>query len=98
MPNECAPSRVSWKFLLAALCICLTACGQRLTRPCPPPSPPAVDCALGLAPEIPAAPQDWMREGPAWAVQMLAVLTAERELRAGERECIEALRTRGVIR
>lgn len=39
-----------------------------------------------------------MREGPAWAVQMLAVLTAERELRAGERECIEALRTRGVIR
>jgi len=43
-------------------------------------------------------PADWMRDGPAWAADVLAVLTAERELRAGERECMEALRARGVIR
>ncbi len=43
-------------------------------------------------------PADWMREGPAWAVQVLAVLTAERDGRAAERGCIEDLRARGVIR
>lgn len=47
---------------------------------------------------VPDWPDDWLADGPAFAIQVLGILTEERRLEAVERECLEGLRREGVIR
>ena len=68
----------------------------------PPPTPLEVRCEEGATPDVPPAPlgsvAEWVARGPEWAAGVLAILTEERILRAGERDCLARLRARGVIR
>src|SRR5690606_31367262 len=104
-PRRWPPSRESAMSPARSLCLlialslsCLPACTQRAVRPSNAPAPPVVACEQGLTPDVPDWPEDWLRDGPPWAVQVLGVLTEERRLRAVERRCLADLRERVVIR
>ena len=90
-------SHVPSRSLLAALCICLTACTASLPPLSTPPMPPPVHCEQGPTPSVPAPPVDWLRDGPAWAAQVLRLLERERLLRTREHGCLRALRAEGII-
>ena len=87
----------SW-FLPAALSVCLTSCATKAVRPSSAPEPPEVRCEQGATPDVEAWPEDWLRDGPPWAIGVLGLLTEERRLRAIERGCLRELREAGVIR
>lgn len=88
--------------LMAALLLCLTACGENL-KPQPPPSlppeVPRVDCEKGWAddPKPPPRafdPVTWS----AWARTVLGGWELDRKLRREERQCVRDLKGKGVIR
>lgn len=89
--------------LMAALLICLSACGKSLTthvRPQSPPAPPRVDCELQLGDQsIKPNPSTtdqvlWTK----WVNYIYGLITSERQDRAYERQCVQDLKKKGVIR
>ena len=67
-------------------------------RPSSAPAAPEVRCEQGPTPDPGDWPEDWLRDGPPWAVGVLGILTEERRLRAEEHRCLRELREAGVIR
>lgn len=55
-------------------------------------------CLLPATPDLPDWPDDWLRDGPPFAIELLGILEEERVLRAAEHECIHRLRAAGLIR
>lgn len=97
--NECAPfgARKWSKSLLSAglLSLCLTACATKAVKPSPPP---AIACDQPRTAHVPDWPDDWLRDGPEFAIRVLGILTEERQLERIERDCLDQLRREGVIR
>jgi len=60
--------------------------------------PPRVDCQQQATPDVPAWPVLWFLDGPAFTIEVLGLLTQERELRGVEQECVGRLKAKGVIR
>jgi hypothetical protein len=67
-------------------------------RPSKEPEPPEIHCEQSATPEPPPWPDDWMRQGPPWAVKVLGILEEERKLRAKEHGCLADHRKAGNIR
>lgn len=67
-------------------------------RPSSAPTPPTVHCEQGSTEDVPAWPENWLLDGPAWGIAALGILTEERLLRADEHKCLADLRAKGVIR
>ena len=63
-----------------------------------PSPPPEVQCEQARTAEIPDWPDDWLADGPEFAIRLLGIITEERRLERVERECLDALRKEGVIR
>lgn len=84
--------------LQAALLAFLTACGARAVRPSSAPEPPPVHCEQGPTPDLEPWPDNWLVDGPPWAIGVLGLLTEERQLRADEHRCLADLRKRGIIK
>lgn len=87
---KCAP------FLL--LLACLTGCATKAARPSIVQEPPKVECEQAATPDGPDWPDDWMRDGPAFAIAWLGILTEERRLRGVEHACLADHRKAGTIR
>ena len=83
-------------FLIGSLVTCTSSCDRTIKPEILPP--PQVDCIQGSTAQAPAWPQDWLRDGPAFAITILGLLTEERGLRGKEHACIGDLKKRGVIR
>jgi len=47
---------------------------------------------------VPDWPEDWLSDGPEFAIRVLGILTEERRLEGIERDCLDQLRREGVIR
>jgi len=63
------------------------------------PEPPDVtQCRQGRTDTAPPAPRDWLRDGPAWAIAVLAILQDERQLRAREHGCVDRMKGEGIVR
>ena len=90
--------RAPFWFLLVALLACLAACQTKVTRPSPLLEPPTIDCQEGETPDGPDWPDDWLRDGPAFAIAWLGIATEERRLRAIEHGCLDRHRKEGAIR
>lgn len=69
-----------------------------MTKAVKPSPAPEVRCQQARTAEVPPWPDDWLSDGPAFAIQVLGILTEERRLEAVERECLDRLRREGVIR
>ena len=86
------------KLVLIALALMLSACAARSPQLQPPPTPVWVDCRQPATPPVPSPPMEsylqWIERGPEWAVQVLDVLTLEREYRHSENACVERMRKR----
>lgn len=67
-------------------------------RPSSEPAPPEVHCEQGATPDVPAWPDNWLIDGPAWGIAVLGILTEERKLRGDEHQCLADHRAKGVIR
>lgn len=67
-------------------------------RPSNAPEPPELKCEKGATPDGPDWPEDWLRDGAAFAVAWLGIATEERQLRAEEHRCIAEHRAKGHIR
>lgn len=67
-------------------------------QPSSEPTPPQVHCEQASTPDVPAWPDNWLIDGPAWGIQVLGILTEERQLRGDEHHCLADLRDKGVIR
>lgn len=71
-------------------------------RPSKEPEPPEIRCEQGATTDPGLAPvatiAQWIKEGPAWAVAVLGVLTEERRLRSVEHDCMAQHRAKGHIR
>lgn len=63
-----------------------------------PSSAPEVRCSVERTAEVPAWPDDWLADGPAYAIRLLGLNEEERKLEAVERACLDTLRREGVIR
>lgn len=83
------------RFLLTALALSLTGCATN-SKTLPPP--PIVQCEQGPTAPVPPIPEDWLTDGPVWALGVLGLLEQERELRAVEHRCLGRLRDAKVIR
>lgn len=55
-------------------------------------------CQQARTAEVPDWPEDFLADGPEFAIRLLGVIVEERSLEAVERECLEGLRAEGVIR
>lgn len=75
----------------------LTGCATKAVKPSHEPAPPQVKCEQGQTPDLADWPEDWLRDGPPWAIEVLGVLEEERRLRAIEHQCLQRLRKAGVI-
>ena len=66
------------------------------------PEPPIVACEQPATEPVADPPIDtttsWLQDGPAWAAGVLGLLREERSLRAIEHDCLDRLRSDGVIR
>jgi hypothetical protein len=82
-------------FLLSAVLSSLTGCGGRAVKPSPAP---VLQCSQPRTAEIPDWPDDWLADGPEFAIRVLGILTEERRLEGVELDCLDALREAGVIR
>lgn len=67
-------------------------------RPSKEPEPPEIRCEQSATPDPDDWPDDWLRDGPPWAVALLGILTEERRLRAEEHRCLDEHRAKGHIR
>lgn len=67
-------------------------------RPSTEPEPPEVKCEQGATPDGPDWPDNWLIDGPAFAVAWLGIATEERRLRALEHRCLREHRGKGHIR
>jgi hypothetical protein len=88
----------SWSAsLLSAglMSLSLTACATRAVKPSPAP---VLQCSQPRTAEIPDWPDDWLADGPEFAIRVLGILTEERRLEGVELDCLDALREAGVIR
>jgi hypothetical protein len=63
-----------------------------------PSPPPEVRCDQPRTATVPDWPDDWLTDGPEFAIRLLGIITEERRLEGVERECLDALRGEGVIR
>jgi hypothetical protein len=86
------------KCLLAALLPCLGACATKDVRPSIEREPQEVRCEKGKTPDGPDWPDNWLRDGAAFAIAWLGIATEERRLRAEEHRCIGEHRAKGHIR
>jgi hypothetical protein len=78
--------------------LCLPACATNSpARPSAPP-PPEIRCEQGATIDPTPPPEDWLRDGPAWVLSILAGWEEERRLRAIEHACLQQHRTNGAIR
>ena len=80
------------KYIMILVLACLTtACGMLSKKPSPPPTRVAITCqqpATTPAPKIPTdSIDDWIKYGPGWAVEVMAILSLEREYRKLEQTC-----------
>lgn len=67
-------------------------------RPSSEPEPPQIKCEQGATPDGPEWPDNWLIDGPAFAVAWLGIATEERRLRALEHRCMREHRAKGHIR
>lgn len=86
------------KCLLLSLLLCLPSCATKAVRPSPALEPPQIRCEQGATPDGPDWPDNWLIEGPAFAIAWLGILTEERRLRAIEHQCLADHRAAGAIR
>lgn len=63
-----------------------------------PSPPPEIRCSQPRTAEVPDWPDDWLGDGPAFAIRLLGIITEERRLERVESECMAELRKGGVIR
>lgn len=63
-----------------------------------PSLPPEIRCQQARTAEIPDWPEDWLADGPEFAIRLLGVITEERRLESVELACLDELRDAGVIR
>lgn len=75
-------------YLLAALLLCLTACATRGVLPSIEYEPPVIACEQEATPDGPDWPDNWLRDGPAFAIAWLGIATEERSLREIEHDCL----------
>ena len=88
-----------WSLPIALLLCCfLPACNPKGVRPSNAPTPPTVQCEGPLTPKVQDWPEDWLRDGPPWAIGVLGILEEERRIRAEEHRCLEQHRQKGLIR
>lgn len=67
-------------------------------RPSNEPEPPEIKCEQGKTPDGPDWPDDWLRDGPGFAITWLGIATEERRLRRIEHRCLDEHREKGHIR
>lgn len=67
-------------------------------RPSSEPAPPEIRCEQGATPDGPDWPEDWLRDGAAFAIAWLGIATEERRLRTEEHRCLSEHRAAGTIR
>ena len=67
-------------------------------RPSKEPEPPEVRCEQAATPDGPDWPDNWLQDGPAFAIAWLGIATEERRLRKVEHDCIGGHRAKGHIR
>lgn len=91
--------RALWCGISLLACI-LSGCQTAPTVPLLPRAyvAPRVDCTLQQTADTPAWPVLWWLGGPAFAIEVLGILTQERELRAREHACIAGHKAKGIIR
>ena len=81
-------SRFSTAAMILVLVSFLPACRTALPKPS---QQPMVDCRQRQTDEVPPAPagslKEWVERGPGWAVDVLEVLTLERQYRRLEHDC-----------
>jgi predicted small lipoprotein YifL len=82
-------------FLLSAALTSLTGCGKRAVKPSPPPE---IACQVARTAEIPDWPDDFLLDGPEFAIRLIGVIVEERRLEQVELDCLAELRAAGVIR
>lgn len=76
----------------------LSGCATKAVKLSREPEPPLVKCEQGKTPDGPDWPEDWVKDGPAFAIAWLGIATEERQLRAIEHECLTNLRQSNVIK
>ena len=59
------------RFLLTALALSLMGCATN-SKTLPPP--PIVQCEQGPTAPVPPIPEDWLTDGPVWALGVLGLL------------------------
>lgn len=57
-----------------------------------------MQCQTERTAVVPEWPDDWLADGPEFAIRVLGILTEERRLESVERDCLDQLREEGVIR
>ena len=79
----------SW-LLLAALVLSSPGCKTASEKPSTLPTP-LVSCEQPATDDVDSPPvsslEQWVEKGPAWAVDVLAILTLERKYRVTEQNC-----------
>ena len=94
-------STVTLRQLVLMLALSLTACASSLPRQ-NAPLPPRVDCQQAATSDPPPAPTCGPEQcAGAWVEHVIVLLggwTQERQLRAVEHQCVDALKARGVVR
>ena len=80
---------------IAVMVSMMTACATPSKLPSTRPTP-QVDCRQPGTDYVPAPPvasiEEWVKHGPLWALDILDLLTQEREYRRVEHRCMDKLR------